>query len=269
MTDSNPPPLVGERGGQHPFAAFIDHAESYGPHVIRRLVGTLPHVGCAVDLGAGTGRDLGIVKSIHPDARTIALEAGSTYARELAATVDEVYTLDIERDPFPLADGSVDLVLANQVLEHTKEVFWIFHEISRVLSIGGHALIGVPNIASWHNRLLLLFGVHPTQHKLCSAHVRPFSKRDTLKFLEACFPGGYQLVGFAGAQFYPFPPILARALARTFPTGAFSIFFLLRKLRPYTDEFATYPSRARFETNFWRGSVAAESQYGTQHEPVR
>jgi SAM-dependent methyltransferase len=270
MKDSVPTSsLFGERGGRHPFATFVDHAESYGPAVILRFVRSLPRVECAVDLGAGLGRDLKLLKSVHPDAMTIAIEAGSAYARELVATVDRVYTLDIERAQLPFADGSVDLVIANQILEHAKEVFWIFHEISRAVRVGGHVLIGVPNIASWHNRLLLLFGVHPTQHKLCSAHVRPFSKRDTLKFLEACFPGGYQLVSFAGAQFYPFPPAIARALARMFPTAAFSIFFLLRKLRPYADEFATYPSRARFETNFWSGSVTAESQYGAQHETVR
>jgi SAM-dependent methyltransferase len=270
MKDTAPAPsLFGERGGQHPFATWIDHAESYGPEVIRRFVGSLPHPERALDLGAGTGRDLKIVKSIHPGVEAIAVEAASTYARELTAIADRVLTLDIERAQLPFPDGSLDLVIANQVLEHAKEIFWIFHEISRAVRIGGHVLIGVPNVASWHNRLLLLFGVHPTQHKLCSAHVRPFSKRDTLKFLEACFPGGYQLASFAGAQFYPFPPPIARTLARAFPTAAFSIFFLLRKLRPYADEFATYPSRARFETNFWSGNVATESRYEAQHETVR
>lgn len=261
--------LFGERGGQHPFAAFVDHAESYGPDVMRGFVRSLAHVECAVDLGAGTGRDLAMVKAAHPGTRTIAVEAGSVYARELTAMVDQVHTLDIERDPLPFPDESIDLIIANQVLEHAKEVFWIFHEMSRTLRIGGHIVMGVPNIASLHNRLLLLLGVHPTQHKLCSAHVRPFSKRDTLKFLQACFPEGYHLVAFAGAQFYPFPPVVARVIAKAFPTGAFSIFFLLRKLRPYTDEFATYPSKARLETNFWSGAVTTDSQYEGRHETFR
>jgi SAM-dependent methyltransferase len=179
----------------------------------------------------------------------------------LEGKVDQVHVLNIETQSLPIATGSIDLIMANQVLEHTKEIFWIFHEVTRSLKIGGHFLFGVPNVASLHNRLLLLFGVQPSQHKLCSAHVRPFSKNDTLKFVDACFPGGYRLTAFGGAQFYPFPPRLARPLASMFPTAAFSIFFLLRKQKQYTDEFAVYPARAKLETNFWTGNVIDGSQY--------
>mgnify|MGYP001124675734 FL=1 len=254
-------PLLGQVGGQHPLAGLVDHRETYGPHVVERFVRSLPPVRIAVDLGAGSGRDLEIVRRLHPGCTTVAVEGGREYARALEGKVDSVQVLDIERDALPFADGSVDLVIANQVLEHTKEIFWIFHEVTRSLRIGGHFLIGVPNVASLHNRLLLLFGRHPTQHKLCSAHVRPFSKSDTLRFLEACFPGGYRLAAFAGSQFYPFPARVARILARVFPTAAFSIFFLLEKQAPYRDEFATYPARAKLETNFWVGTVRVQSQY--------
>ena len=208
-----------------------------------------------VDLGAGSGRDLAIVKRCHPPARTIAVEGQQEYAAALTNNVDQVHVLDIERDILPLSNESVDLIIANQVLEHTKEVFWIFHEVTRSLRIGGHFLIGVPNIVSLHNRLIILFGGHPTTHKLCSAHVRPFSKSDTLKFLAACFPDGYALVSFSGSQFYPFPPRIARALARLVPTAAFSIFFLLQKRQAYRSEFLEYPARAHLETNYWTGEL--------------
>lgn len=257
-------PLPGETGGQHFLAALVDHEETYGPRIIERFVTSIPVIDCAVDLGAGHGRDLRAVKRAHPAARTIGIDASSEYASELERTVDHVYVLDIERAPLPFPDCSVGLIIANQVLEHTKEIFWIFHEISRSLRVGGHVIIGVPNLASLHNRLLLLLGSHPTQHKLCSAHVRPFSKVDTLRFLTTCFPGGYRLEKFAGSQFYPFPGRIARALARIFPTGAFSIFFLLRKLRDYSGEFASYPARAHFETNFWSGDVGSTAKFGRQ-----
>jgi len=254
-------PLFGQMGGQHPLAAFIDHRETYGPHIIERFVRSITAVRSVVDIGAGTGRDLAIVKGIHPNAKTIAIEGGRRYASDLQGKADQVIVLNVERESLPFPNESIDLIVANQVLEHTKEIFWIFHEVSRSLSVGGHFLFGVPNVASLHNRLLLLFGVQPTQHKLCSAHVRPFSKNDTRKFIDACFPGGYSLAAFGGAQFYPFPPGPARLLARVFPTAAFSIFFLLRKEKQYRDEFALYPSRASLETNFWTGNVASESQY--------
>jgi len=213
------------------------------------------------DLGAGSGRDLGIVRRLHPLARLIAVEGGEEYARSLAGKADEIYVANIERDPLPLADRHADLIIANQVLEHTKEIFWIFHEVSRSLKVGGHFLFGVPNICSLHNRFLLLIGKQPTQHKVCSAHVRPFSKGDTIAFLNACFPGGYELTEFRGAQFYPFPRGTARMLAGAFPTLAFTIFFLIRKTKEYNAEFAAYPARAQLETNFWTGNVSTGSQY--------
>lgn len=74
-----------------------------------------------------------------------------------------------------------------------------------------------------------MMGRHPTQHTLCSAHVWPFSKRDTIAFLDAFFPEGFKLVDFRGAPFYPFPGKLAQVLASTFPTFALTISFLTQK----------------------------------------
>ncbi|MCU1301041.1 MAG: hypothetical protein JWQ87_1325 [Candidatus Sulfotelmatobacter sp.] len=254
-------PLFGSAGGSHPLGRFTDQRETYGPHVVEQLVRSLSGLQVVVDLGAGTGRDLQIVRQLHPRATLIAIEGGREYAQALAGKADKIYVANIERDPLPIADGEADLIIANQVLEHTKEIFWIFHEVSRSLKIGGHFLFGVPNICSLHNRLLLLLGRQPTQHKVCSAHVRPFSKSDSLAFLNACFPTGYELAEFRGAQFYPFLAGLSRLLAGAFPTFAFTICFLIRKVAEYESGFATYPARAQLETNFWTGSVNAGSQY--------
>jgi SAM-dependent methyltransferase len=253
--------MYGERGGQHPLARWIDHGETYGPQVIEEFVRSLSGLRAVVDLGAGSGRDLAVVKRRHPEATTIAIEASREYGSELRGKADQVHLLNIEQEALPFDDCSIDLIIANQVLEHTKEVFWIFHEVTRCLKIDGHVLIGVPNIASLHNRVLMSFGVHPTQHKLCSAHVRPFSKQDTEKFLDACFPRGYAMAAFRGSQFYPFPRSVSRVLSTMFPTAAFSIFFLLQKKRPYEGEFATYPEKANLETNFYTGRTGTRSRY--------
>jgi SAM-dependent methyltransferase len=254
-------PLFGSRGGSHPLARLTDQRESYGPHVVEELVRGLSGLHVVADLGAGSGRDLGIVRRLHPLARLIAVESGTEYAKGLAQKADEVYVANIERDALPLEDGQADLIMANQVLEHTKEIFWIFHEVFRSLKVGGHFLFGVPNVCSLHNRFLMAIGRQPTQHKLCSAHVRPFSRKDTLAFLNACVGDGYELTEFRGAQFYPFPARLSRPLANALPTFAFTIFFLIRKTADYDGGFATYPARARLETNFWSGNVATCSQY--------
>lgn len=230
--------------------AFVDHAETYGPAVLPHFFRQCMSPKTVLDLGAGSGRDLLLARSIHPGIKTHGVEWFPECVAALEQFDIQAWQCDLEASELPFASESLDIVIANQVLEHVKELFWIVHEASRVLKIGGHLIVGVPNVASLHNRLGLLFGKHPTQAKACSAHIRIFSKQDFLLFLEEGFPGGYALDGFAGSQFYPFPRAVARVLARLMPTAAYSIYFLLRKMKPYTDSFATYPARAHLATNF-------------------
>ncbi|HWY60550.1 MAG TPA: class I SAM-dependent methyltransferase [Rhizomicrobium sp.] len=242
----------------------MDNNETYGRHVVERFLRSLPPVQTAVELGAGPGHDLATVRRVFPNCQRIAVEGSSAFINSrLTTNAETIRIANIERDELPVTPGSVDLVIANQVLEHTKEVFWIFDQVFRSLKVGGHFIVGVPNVASFHNRLLLLAGIQPTQHKLYSAHVRPFSKADTIKFLSVCFPG-CSVISFKGSQFYPFPRFAARFLAAAFPTLAFSIFFLIRKDAVYNGEFAAYPVKANLETNFWCGPNSGSQYEGAQ-----
>lgn len=248
--------VPGMTGGQGILGRLIDHHETYGPHVILSFlkhIAAHQTVDCVLDIGAGAGRDLSIAESIFPQAKKLAIESYPLLVEILSKKVDRVIPLNIEQDALPMPNESVDVIIANQMLEHTKEIFWITHEITRSLKVGGYFIMGVPNVASLHNRLLLLLGQHPTQHKLYSAHVRPFSKYDTIKFMEVCFPGGYELVKFAGSQFYPFPAKLTRVFCKLMPNMSFSIFFLFRKVKPYHREFLEHPVKAKLETPFFLG----------------
>jgi ubiquinone/menaquinone biosynthesis C-methylase UbiE len=60
------------------------------------------------------------------------VESWPPYVEELKSLGVSVFALHIERDALPFEDGSVDIVIANQILEHTKEFFRIFHQVSRV-----------------------------------------------------------------------------------------------------------------------------------------
>jgi hypothetical protein len=95
--------------------------------------------------------------------------------------------------------------------------------------------------------------MQPSPCKTNSAHVRGFTKGDILKFLESCAPGLYGLEGFGGANFYPFPPLLAKPLAVLFPTMAWGIFFLLKKQKSYKTGFIDFPRAQNLETNFYLG----------------
>ncbi|MDO4767453.1 MAG: methionine biosynthesis protein MetW [Pseudomonadota bacterium] len=233
--------------------SWIDQEENYGRHVVRSFLVRCAPYGHVLDVGAGCGNDLAIARDVCPEAVCHAIECFPRNAAALENQGFPVNSLNLERDRFPFEDACLDVIIANQILEHTKELFWILHEMSRCLKVGGRLLIGVPNVAAFHNRILLLFGRHPSQAKSCSAHVRCFSRNDFLDFLGRTFPGGYDLEAFAGSNFYPFPKCIARPLAAFLPSMAQSIFFLLRKKTGYTGSIVDYPRKYPLETNFWLG----------------
>lgn len=230
----------------------VDKNENYGRHLVRSFAAAVS-ARTVLDLGAGHGHDLNAVKALKPEARCFAIEHHPPYQAELAAVGVEVHGTDIEREPLPFADGSIDLVIANQIFEHLKEVFWVNHQIARVVPVGGHAIIGVPNLASLHNRLLLLLGRQPTCAQNWSAHVRGFTRRDLLALLDRPFPGGWRQLRWGGGNFYPFPRSVARPLARILPGLAWSVFILVRKERAYNGEYLRWPGDNRLETNFRTG----------------
>jgi len=61
----------------------------------------------------------------------------------------------------PLADHSIDVIVASDVLEHLVDPYTFVGEMYRVLRPGGYALVDTPNLASWHNIFALLIGVQP------------------------------------------------------------------------------------------------------------
>ena len=150
-------------------------------------------------------------------ARLIGIDYVETHRLFLQQHGIDLRVFDLEREALPFDDASVDLFIANQVLEHVKELFWISHQIALKLRLGGYIIIGVPNIGALHNRLTFLWGMQPSQMKSYSAHVRGFTAYEIPRFFSVCFPGGFRCEVWRGAQFYPFPRTLARALPGYFP----------------------------------------------------
>jgi len=231
----------------------IDRTLNYGRHHVRNFLRAAAPYHTVLDVGAGRGDDLMLAREVQPDAQLNAIEVYWKLAQHLAEKGIVVHNLNVERDRFPFSDGSIEVVLANQILEHVKELFWVFHEISRVLCEGGSLIIGVPNLASLHNRFLLMLGRQPTSLQNATAHVRGYTKSDISRTLATVFPGGYELRNFGGSNFYPFPPTLARPLAAKLPGMAWGIFLRLEKQRPYDREFLEFPGRAHLQTNFFVG----------------
>jgi len=109
-----------------------------------------------VDFGCGDGHAYGNWVAQQVDAY-IGFDVS-----EVAVTEAQRLGLDarvLTGTRMPLEDGSVDLVLSIEVLEHLFSPRAALEEARRVLRPGGRLLITVPNVAYWRRRLdLALFG---------------------------------------------------------------------------------------------------------------
>lgn len=240
---------------------LIDRSLNYGRHVIAGFFREISPYRRVLDVGAGSGTDLEAARRACPSADAFAVESFPANVEILKAKGIHVVGANLEREQLPFDNESFDVIMSNQTFEHVKEIFWIMHEVSRTLKVNGHLIIGVPNLASLHNRLLLLAGRQPTCLQNDSAHVRGYTRHDLLKTFGRVFPGGYRLEKFGGSNFYPFPAAIAKPLARWMPNHAWAIFLLFKKIRPYSRQFLDFPVQQELETNFYLGSEASKSDH--------
>lgn len=107
-------------------------------------------------LGGGTGNDLWELARenvvINADYAASGLAVGKRFGIQgVLANLNLSPTL-----PFP--DGSFDLVVCKDILEHLLEPLAVLKEAKRVLRDGGAIVISVPNHFYWPMRVRLLFG---------------------------------------------------------------------------------------------------------------
>lgn len=182
-----------------------------------------------LDLGVGEGEDLKNIKG-HFSSRRLSLygiDSHEAHVRKAKEMGISVYCLNIEKEKLPFENKFFNIIIANQIIEHTKEIFFIFSEISRVLSYGGIVIVGFPNLAALHNRILLLLGRQPICSRMLGPHVRSITKGAFRAFITA--DGYFEILEVQGSNFYPFPPSIAKQLSRISPTLSISLYFCCRR----------------------------------------
>jgi SAM-dependent methyltransferase len=142
----------------------------------------------------------------------------------------DVANIDLEVSQFPWPDESVDVVVSNQVFEHLKNVWLPMSEVARVLKPGGYFLFSVPNLASFHNRIMLGFGYQPSSIRTFGPHIRGLTYRQTREYLE--YGGFLETERVVGIGFYPLPVTLATPFARTWVGGSHTPLFVMRRIAP-------------------------------------
>lgn len=204
-----------------------------------------------IDLGCGDGTFTARVGEKAEAARLIGVDIAP---ENLAVLIDkgiEAKQADLNQK-FPVDDESVDIVIANQVIEHVCGTDIFVQEMFRILKRGGHAIVATPNLAAWYNVLMLALGQQPPStnvsdiaplglmerrvwagryvggvgHKTSNKHRRIFV-RSTLVGLFEYY--GFRCEKLVMSGFPPLPWFAVDLACRLLPMYAWNIIIKVRK----------------------------------------
>jgi SAM-dependent methyltransferase len=140
------------------------------PEPLLRFVHSLGHVERALDLGCGDGRLTSELDATELTAADVSAVALARATRRLP----DARIVELEPDAvLPFDDGSFDLVLCAETIEHVRDVQLLLSEIRRVLRPGGTLALSTP----------ANFPIGPLPDPF-SPHLRFLSRRSLRRLLE-------------------------------------------------------------------------------------
>jgi 2-polyprenyl-3-methyl-5-hydroxy-6-metoxy-1,4-benzoquinol methylase len=138
--------------------------------------------GRVLDFGAGTGH---LAQRLVESGRFETVDAADIvdYGAEPAVGVHWIFSDLNER--LPVAEGTYDLVVAAEVIEHLENPRFLAREWFRILRPGGVVLVSTPNNESWRSLISLLARGHYTAFTGDNypAHINAFLRKDLERIL--------------------------------------------------------------------------------------
>jgi SAM-dependent methyltransferase len=193
---------------------------------------SLPRDGRLLDAGCG---DCGTLKQflrLEPSQRVLGIELSAQDALACQGSGVTPIIGNLE-SAWPVAPSSVDVVSANQVIEHLVEPDRFAAESFRVLRPGGTLVVSTENLAAWPNVAALAMGLEPFSTNFSKRYfavgsrysrrrgqplpstATPHISVPSYQALRDLFPlYGYEPVDAAGIHLAPLPGWLLRRLAR-------------------------------------------------------
>ena len=144
---------------------------------IERALAVIGPGGDLLDYGAGTGqltirmRDAGLYRSVT---------GADLFPRSSSLPADIRWVHGDLNDRLPLPDGSFDVVVAAEVIEHLENPRAMCREIFRLLRPGGAVVVSTPNNESWRSIVALVVRGHFVAFGSTSypAHITPLVRQD-------------------------------------------------------------------------------------------
>ena len=186
-----------------PFVADNEWAQSYIIGNALRISYDLtllerfaPERGLLVDVGAIPPLLLTAAHRRHPQLDCVGLDhAPQRFATAIQHAGITIHRCDVENEPLPFKDNSVDLLIFNEIFEHMRiDLIATFRELRRVLNPSGMMLMSTPNGLAAHSitRMIRRRRIGPSlgfeYRKLerigHMGHVREYAVNEVLDFLE-------------------------------------------------------------------------------------
>jgi SAM-dependent methyltransferase len=108
-----------------------------------RFVAGTPQGGSLLDVGSSDGETLRHMAELRPDVQFHATDLEGkpeTYPKGC-----RFFRGDIQKDPLPWPDGSLDSITCMHLVEHLQTMDWLFHEAFRLLKPGGRMYVETPH----------------------------------------------------------------------------------------------------------------------------
>lgn len=170
--------------------------EGSSPHSIKEMairamksLGGSGRFGTVADIGAGRGE---LSRMVSPFCQKVLMvdDFGSS---EMPPNADFVKA-DLN-EAWAVADGSVDLAFALEVIEHIENPRHFMREMVRILRPGGHGFVSTPNARNLFSRIIFLLKTEQRWFQDFSypGHITALTEKDFRRLLDE---NGLELLGF-------------------------------------------------------------------------
>jgi SAM-dependent methyltransferase len=206
-------------GGHENTAPVIHQAQA---RRVRPVLSSIGNTSRLLDIGSGAGVGAALIAKVADIGHVTCIDISTPALAEVHRRGFSPIVASAEGHKLPFPNGTFDIVILDEVIEHLVDTDSIMDEIHRVLRNDGQLLISTPNLASWFNRLALLFGVQPAFSEVSFrkiygrpgkgivGHLRLFTRRTLIEFVHH---NGFDVRHAVGVPF-PELPLAMRSIDR-------------------------------------------------------
>lgn len=138
--------------------SVLTRQQSYYEYTRTEIRELIPQVADRVlEIGCGVGNTLQWLRTLKHCSWVGGVEMSPETAAKARETLNEVYAVNIEHNDLPIPEGSLDLILCLDVLEHMIDPWSVVRRLRQLLKPGGALIASIPNVRHVKALVPLLF----------------------------------------------------------------------------------------------------------------